>query len=187
MGKELKLKHHAPVINVMVLDREGIPIASRTDREAGRATIPDMTGGHNVLIMSEEQLKIFTLPTLRHRNKEKLTAMDGSRLRKTTTLRVETKGENGAQHHCLVCLTNLGDVRVYTLPGLRLQFQAQIAKREDIRAILSLLFADGGELFFMKSPSAMQRSTILPNEVVASIDFGPGTSDGSSKLSNGID
>ena len=77
IGKDLKLKHHAPVINVMVLDKDGVPVAARTEREAGRATIPDMGGGHNVLIMSEEQLKIFTLPSLRHRNKVYLVVVIG--------------------------------------------------------------------------------------------------------------
>ena len=131
-------------------------------------------------------MKIFTLPTLRHRNKEKITAMDGSRLRKTATLRVEVK-EEGADvtHHCLVCLTNLGDVVVFSLPGLREQFRVNIAKREDIRAILSLLITNHGELFYMKSPSAMQRGSILPKALVGAIDFRSGSS--SIPLTNGID
>ena len=50
-----------------------------------------MTGGHSVLISSEEQFKVFSLPTLRPRNKEKLTAVDGSRVRKLGVIDVPGK------------------------------------------------------------------------------------------------
>ena len=77
---------------------------------------------------------------------------------------------------------------MYSLPGLRLQFHASIAKREDIRAILSLLFASHGEIFFMTSPSAMQRSTILPRDVPAVVHFSRGDSTTQQQLlTNGIE
>ena len=60
-------------------------------QEAGRTQKADMTGGHSVLISSEEQFKVFSLPTLRPRNKEKLTAVDGSRVRKLGVVDVPGK------------------------------------------------------------------------------------------------
>ena len=166
----MKLKHHAPVVNIVIIDKDGVPIGPLTDREAGRISTPDMSGGHSVLILSEEQLKIFSLPTLRPRNKEKLTAIDGSRLRKTGIINIHIEEEGiDTTYHCLVCLTNQGDVIVYSIPFLKQQFKVNITKREDIRAISSLLFTQLGEIFFMKSPSALQRSSLLPSMVMSNI------------------
>ena len=91
VGRELKLKHHAPVVNIFVVDKNGVPVCSVAEQEAGRTQKADMSGGHSVLISSEEQFKVFSLPTLRPRNKEKLTAVDGSRVRKLGVVDVPGK------------------------------------------------------------------------------------------------
>ena len=66
-------------------------MGSVAEQEAGRLQKSDMSGGHSVLISSEEQFKVFSLPTLRPRNKEKLTAVDGSRVRKLGVVDVPGK------------------------------------------------------------------------------------------------
>lgn len=169
VGKELKLKHHAPVVNIFVVDRHGVPIASVAETTAGRMVSADMTGGHSVVISSEEQFKVFSLPGLRPRNKEKLTAVDGSRVRKLGIMEVKGKVDGrDVIHHCLVCLTNLGDVAVYSIPNLKVQIKKNIIKREDIGAISSLLFTRSGEGFFLKSPSEMQRFCLISANTLTS-------------------
>lgn len=42
----------------------------------------DMSGNHSMIICSEEQFKMLSLPQLRIKHKEKLTAVDGSKVRK---------------------------------------------------------------------------------------------------------
>lgn len=162
------------MVNIAILDKDGVPVYSRAEREADRVAQADMSGGHSLLILSEEQLKIFSLPTLRPRNKLKLTANDGSRLRKTGLVQVNVE-EDGVKttHHCLVCLTNQGDVIVYNIPFLKEQFRTNIVKREDIRAISTLFFTQLGELFYLKSPSAIQRSGLVPNIVLTNKDAHP--------------
>ena len=91
IGKEIKLKHHAPVIAIYILDKNGVPLPSTSDVEAGREKAADSTGPHSLLICSEEQFKMFTLPALRPRNKEKLTAIDGSRARRVGMIKVNAK------------------------------------------------------------------------------------------------
>ena len=93
VGKELKLKHHAPVMNIFVIDKNGVPLLSSAESDAGRKAPIDMSGGHSVIISSEEQFKVFSLPGLRPKNKEKITAVDGSRVRKLGL--VEIKGISG--------------------------------------------------------------------------------------------
>lgn len=91
MGKELRLRHHAPVVSILILDKNGVPLPNGKDVESGREKAADMSGQHSLLICSEEQFKIFSLPTLRARNKEKLTAIDGSRIRKIAMIKVNGK------------------------------------------------------------------------------------------------
>jgi hypothetical protein len=48
----------------------------------------------------------------------------------------------GGQHSesCLVCLTNLGDCIVLSLPELRRQLNAAVIRREDIKYGLTVLY-----------------------------------------------
>lgn len=78
-------------MNIFVVDKNGVPVCSVSEQEAGRTAKADMSGGHSVVISSEEQFKVFSLPTLRPRNKEKLTAVDGSRVRKLGIVDVAAK------------------------------------------------------------------------------------------------
>ena len=91
VGKELRLRHHAPVVSILILDKNGVPLPNGKDVESGREKAADMSGQHSLLICSEEQFKIFSLPTLRARNKEKLTAIDGSRIRRIAMIKVNGK------------------------------------------------------------------------------------------------
>lgn len=68
------MKHRAPVVGISVIDSHGVPIDH-----------PNTTAGqppHRVLIASEEQFKVFSLPQLKPITKYKLTANEGARIRK---------------------------------------------------------------------------------------------------------
>lgn len=70
------------------------------------------------------------MPALKPLCKLKLTAGEGARVRRTALARFR------AGNHvetCLVCLTNLGDVIVLSLPDLRRQINAAVVRREDIK------------------------------------------------------
>lgn len=57
-AKEIHLKHRAPVISICVLDRNAMPLPAPFEVQNECAKPPDMTGGHSVVICSEEQLKV---------------------------------------------------------------------------------------------------------------------------------
>ena len=57
-AKEIHLKHHAPVINICIVDRNSMPLPAPLEAQHERAKSPDMIGGHSVIICSEEQLKV---------------------------------------------------------------------------------------------------------------------------------
>jgi lethal(2) giant larvae protein len=72
LAKEIQLKHRAPVVGIGVFDNHGIPLEF-----SGSGTAP-----HKVIIASEEQFKVFSLPQLKPVTKYKLTANEGARVRR---------------------------------------------------------------------------------------------------------
>ena len=67
---------------------------------------------HKVLISSEEQLKMFYLPTLKPAGKFKVTANEGARIRKVGFTTFFSKSDPGYSENCLTCLTNQGKLFV---------------------------------------------------------------------------
>ena len=79
------------------------------------------TQPHRVLIASEEQFKLFTLPTLKPSGKYKLTAHEGARVRRVGFVTFTQKSNPDYTENCFTCLTNQGDLAIHSLPELRRQ------------------------------------------------------------------
>ncbi|XP_048482979.1 lethal(2) giant larvae protein isoform X3 [Plutella xylostella] len=158
LAKEIQLKHRAPVIGITVLDPDP------SDMERGTAPLPE-AGAPRVLITSEEQFKIFTLPSLKPHNKYKLTAHEGARVRRTSYSWFSC-GPASSRHRewCVLCLTNLGDCLVLS-PDLRRQLNAAAVRKEDINGISSLCFSKRGEALYLHSSSELQRITLSATKV----------------------
>lgn len=163
LAKSIKLKNHAPVVNISIFDNSGVPLEL-----SGPGTAP-----HRVLITSEEQFKVYSLPQLKPVIKYKLTAVEGARVRKMSfatfscilppslihshsPTKTPSKGDTTNDHNItndnahntsieantamhtevgLLCLTNLGDCLVLSIPKLKRQINAAAVRREDIRYI----------------------------------------------------
>ncbi|XP_024889956.1 lethal(2) giant larvae protein homolog 1 isoform X2 [Temnothorax curvispinosus] len=162
LGKEIQLKHRAPVIAITILDGSSVPLPEPYEAEKGVTPGPDMTSTHRVVIASEEQFKIFNLPSLKPYCKYKLTAHEGSRVRKTGFAKFSCLVEPAGTHEetCLLCLTNLGDCLILSIPELRRQLNAAAIKREDINGISSLIFTKAGEALYLHSSSELQRISL---------------------------
>ncbi|XP_014241063.1 protein lethal(2) giant larvae isoform X2 [Cimex lectularius] len=168
LGKEIQLKHRAPVISVAIID--GHSNAVETNR------LGDRPPPHRVVICSEEQVKIFSVPQLKPVCKLKLTAVEGARLRRTI-LALFLAGTSHSET-CLLCLTNLGDLIVLSLPDLRRQMNAAVIKKEDINGISSLCFTERGEALYLHSSSELQRVSVSASRVTVArckVDLPPGT------------
>ncbi|KAF7642675.1 hypothetical protein LDENG_00253250, partial [Lucifuga dentata] len=105
-------------------------------------------------------VQIFTLPKVSAKMKLKLTAMDGSRVRRVGVAwfgssRSEDYGESD-----LVVLTNQGDLHVLSLPSLKMQVQYPCIRREDVSGIASCVFAKHGQGFYLISPSEFERFSL---------------------------
>ncbi|XP_045535605.1 lethal(2) giant larvae protein [Papilio machaon] len=164
LAKEIQLKHRAPVIGITVLDGASVPLPDPLEVERGVSALPE-AGTHRVLITSEEQFKVFTLPSLKPHNKYKLTAHEGARVRRTAFAWFECVA-GGERHRewCLLCLTNLGDCLVLS-PELRRQLNAAAVRKEDINGISSLCFSKRGEALYLHSSSELQRITLSATKV----------------------
>lgn len=136
IAKEIQLKHRAPVIAIAVLDGSNKPLPEPLEVEKGVSPLPDTTSAHRVIIASEEQFKIFTLPAVKAFCKFKLTAQDGARVRRMQFATFSCRNaETNVQHSeiDLLCLTNIGDCHVFSIPDLKRQLNAAAIKREDIK------------------------------------------------------
>ncbi|CAL1680364.1 unnamed protein product [Lasius platythorax] len=167
LGKEIQLKHRAPVIAITILDGSSVPLPESYEAEKGVMPGPDMTSPHRVVIASEEQFKIFNLPSLKPYCKYKLTAHEGSRVRKTGFAKFSCPVQPAGIHEetCLLCLTNLGDCLVLSIPELRRQLNAAAIKREDINGISSLIFTKAGEALYLHSSSELQRISLSAGKI----------------------
>ncbi|GAU88392.1 hypothetical protein RvY_01100-2 [Ramazzottius varieornatus] len=161
-SKEIQLRHHAPVVYICVIDAFGCPVNDK-------ANAKDVSGDgsmQKVLICSEEQFKIFHLPTLRPINKFKLTAHEGSQLRKAKIVNYSASHDDDVHDYCLTCLTNQGDVVVFSLPNLVRLLKQDLIRREDIHGISTLVLTKTGQGYFQKSPSEFQRFTLSSRKLI---------------------
>ncbi|XP_031353819.1 lethal(2) giant larvae protein isoform X1 [Photinus pyralis] len=163
LGKEIQLKHRAPVIGIAVLDGSSKPLPEPLEVEKGTAPLPDTTQPHRVVIASEEQFKIFTLPSLKPYCKYKLTAHEGARVRRMAFGAFSCYLDANNTKHTeidLLCLTNLGDCVVLSIPDLKRQLNAAAIRREDINGISSLVFTRDSEALYLHSSSELQRMSL---------------------------
>uniref|UniRef100_A0A665WSJ3 Lethal giant larvae homologue 2 domain-containing protein n=1 Tax=Echeneis naucrates TaxID=173247 RepID=A0A665WSJ3_ECHNA len=160
LGKEIQLMHRAPVVSICVLDGRGKPLPDPYEASQDLAIAPDMTNAHSVLIASEEQLKVFSLPKVSAKTKFKLTAHEGCRVRKVALVVFSSAAQEDYSEHTLVCLTNLGDMHLFNIPGLRPQVRYDCIRKEDISGIASCVFTKNGQGFYLISPSEYERFSL---------------------------
>lgn len=89
--------------------------------------------------------QVFTLPKVSAKTKFKLTAHEGCRVRKVALVSLASAGSEERLENCLACLTNLGDIHIFTVPGLRPQVHYGCIRKEDISGIASCVFTKHGQ------------------------------------------
>lgn len=106
--------------------------------------------------------QVFTLPKVSAKTKFKLTAHEGCRVRKVALATFASVACEDYAETCLACLTNLGDVHVFSVPGLRPQVHYSCIRKEDISGIASCVFTRHGQgeakVFWCKGPKWVPES-----------------------------
>ncbi|XP_030840041.1 lethal(2) giant larvae protein homolog 2 isoform X8 [Strongylocentrotus purpuratus] len=164
ISKEIKLKHGAPINSMVVVDSDNNPLPDPIEVQHECAKPPNMSG-HNLIVCSEEQFKVFALPSLKPRYKTKLTAMDGSKVRKVAFINYRSRNNDSYSENHISCLTNQGELGIYSIPHLKRQDHYQALRRENVTGIASLLFTPRGEGMYLLSPSEFERFTMSASTV----------------------
>lgn len=152
--------HRAPVVGILVLDGHNVPLPEPLEVAHDLSKSPDMQGSHQLLVVSEEQFKVFTLPKVSAKLKLKLTALEGSRVRRVGVAHFGScRAEDYGEHH-LAVLTNLGDIQVVSMPLLKPQVRYSCIRREDVSGIASCVFTKYGQGFYLISPSEFERFSL---------------------------
>ncbi|XP_010151176.1 PREDICTED: lethal(2) giant larvae protein homolog 2 [Eurypyga helias] len=159
-AKEIQLMHRAPVVSILVLDGRGTPLPEPLEVAHDLSKSPDMQGSHQLLVVSEEQLKVFTLPKVSSKLKLKLTALEGCRVRKVTVANFGSCKTDDYSENDLAVLTNLGDIQIISLPFLKLQIRYPCIRKEDVSGIASCVFTKYGQGFYLISPSEFERFSL---------------------------
>lgn len=168
LTKEIQLKHHAPVIFIQIIDSAGHPVVERPPvEEEAKSGEPTTSRVVRVLICSEEQFKLFNLPTLKPYGKFKLTAQEGSKSRRIHIAKFVSRSDANYSEHCIVNVTNQGDLGIFSILDLKKQLNSKCTKKEDVNGIASMVFADnGGEGVFLNSPSEFSRFSLSALRIV---------------------
>lgn len=90
-------------------------------------------------------VQVFTLPKVSSKMKLKLTAVDGSRVRRVGVAWFGSNRNDDYSESGLVFLTNQGDVHVVSLPNVKMQVQYPCIRREDVSGIASCVFTKHGQ------------------------------------------
>lgn len=90
-------------------------------------------------------LQVFMLPKVSAKTKFKLTAHEGCRVRKVGLANYASTASDDYSENGLVCLTNLGDIHVFSVPALRPQVRYDCIRKEDISGIASCVFTKTGQ------------------------------------------
>uniref|UniRef100_A0A8C2SRI6 LLGL scribble cell polarity complex component 2 n=1 Tax=Coturnix japonica TaxID=93934 RepID=A0A8C2SRI6_COTJA len=159
-AKEIQLMHRAPVVSILVLDGHNIPLPEPLEVAHDLSKSPDMQGSHQLLVVSEEQFKVFTLPKVSSKLKLKLTALEGCRVRKVMVANFGSCKTDDYSENDLAVLTNLGDVQIISLPFLKLQIRYPCIRKEDVSGIASCVFTKYGQGFYLISPSEFERFSL---------------------------
>lgn len=158
LAKEVQLKHKAPIIFIRLINQNGEPIFEENTWDNEKST-------SRVLICSEEQFKLFSLPNFKTLHKFKLTAHEGVRVRKMEVAQFISKSNDNQSEYSLMFLTNHGDVNVFSFHDFKRKLQSRCIKKEDINGISSLVFTKYGEGFYLKSSSEYQRFSLSSKRI----------------------
>ncbi|VDP31543.1 unnamed protein product [Soboliphyme baturini] len=166
LAKEIRLRHCAPVLSLTVVDAQGVSVKQRERRPEGSSAVgASSTDHHRVIICSEEQIKVFHLPSLKAaKYKCKLTAVEGMRIRKVQYVEMRSKSKSDAivpaVESFLVVMTNQGVLQVYDTRHLRRQFSVACIPAQHVSGIFSTVLTASGEGLYLLSGSQWQRFTV---------------------------
>jgi lethal(2) giant larvae protein len=128
--KEIRLKHGAPIVGLFFVDRNMRPLVESVHKVSvegdvtGGGSTTEPVGGHRVIVCSQQQAKIFSLPNLKAHGKYKLPLLrDDVHFTDAVLATFVSKSDDAYSEADLVCLTNQHKLIILSVPHLRCQLQ----------------------------------------------------------------
>lgn len=167
-GREMRLAHKAPVIFIQLLDSTGYPQPDPLEVKHGRTRAA--LQADKVLVCTEEQFILYTLPQLKHHSKFKLTAAEGLKARKIAFSQFAFDTEELPPEQCLVVLSNSGEVEVFS-SELEQRLKCSCISNEDRHGISHLFFTAQAEGLYLHSPCEYKRFSLSTKRLVEAISL----------------
>ncbi|KAM7542838.1 hypothetical protein Aperf_G00000000159 [Anoplocephala perfoliata] len=149
LATQVQLQHRAPIVNLRLIDtKTHCPLMSSSVYPppfATSATHPHQPPPHLVVI-SEEQVRLFALPSISLRQKARITAKDGFRIKTGDIMAFgqvsneRSTGLFGIEFNC-VFTNNGGQAVVLSVPHLRRRDTIALLRPTDVLEINSIVFA----------------------------------------------
>ncbi|KAI3387080.1 hypothetical protein SNEBB_003512 [Seison nebaliae] len=180
--KEIRMKHKAPIINLHLIhvhyqstnitgniksnenkSKQIVNIYDSNQNDETRRNLEDVSSiQYLLLITTEEQIKLFSLPHLKSLSKFKLTALEGVKIRRSSINQFPSSNPINS----LVTLTNYGSIFVFSVyPLITRLFTCQPLYKENAIAIGSAVFSPFSIFnfpffFYMNSSGELLQATL---------------------------
>ncbi|GIY11100.1 lethal(2) giant larvae protein homolog 1 [Caerostris darwini] len=187
LGKEVQMKHQASVLGIRVVDHRGYPLPDPTDVQYQRAKPADLCGSHRVIICTEEQIKVFTLPSMKPFCKNKITLTEGYHISKVGFSSFPNKNDAKTCENCVLCLSRLNGISLYNIPELKKYFSYNFCSSEDIDFLPKTVILNNGLIVCLASLSEFEiisLSTANTTKAVCKIELPEGAREPSKPLEN---
>ncbi|XP_015789453.1 lethal(2) giant larvae protein homolog 2 [Tetranychus urticae] len=165
-GREIRLAHAAPVIFIHPIDPTGYPLPDPLEVKHGKARAP--SAADKVLVCTEEQFILFTLPQLKHHSKYKLTAGEGIKARHISISSFTSTIDESVTEQCVVCLTNSREVEVFTT-DLEQKMKQPLVDAQYKSGISFPRFTPHAEALYLHLFCEFRRYSLSPKRVVEAV------------------
>uniref|UniRef100_A0A914LUU3 Lethal giant larvae homologue 2 domain-containing protein n=1 Tax=Meloidogyne incognita TaxID=6306 RepID=A0A914LUU3_MELIC len=128
--KEIRLRHHAPIAAIELLHNQP---------------------NSRLLIFSEEQIRSFTMPNLKSFTfKYRLTAIEGSRIRKATTVLLNNEAKKTSNsERFLAVTTNRGEIFFISPTNPKCLHKISFVQPNNTIGIFSTVITRNGQIFYL--------------------------------------
>ncbi|KAF7639652.1 LLGL domain-containing protein [Meloidogyne graminicola] len=129
--KEIRLRHHAPIIAIELLHQQPYP---------------------RLIVFSEEQIRSFILPTLKPSvYKYKLTAIEGSKIKKATCVKIANKTLTHKPEKFLAVITNRGEVFFISPINTKFIYKVHFVEPNNTIGIFTSVVTGSGQIYYINS------------------------------------
>ncbi|XP_071034522.1 lethal(2) giant larvae protein homolog 1 isoform X2 [Parasteatoda tepidariorum] len=156
LGKEVQLKHQAPILGIHIVDHRGYPLPDPLDVQCQRLKPADLCGSHRVVVCTEEQIKVFTLPSMKTFCKNKISMIEGYHICKVGFCSFPNRTDPKTYECCVLTLSRSSGITLYSTPELKKFISFNYCSLEDNEYLHKAYLLNSGLLVCLNSMSEFE-------------------------------